>query len=340
MIAALAAAATLAATTGAAAPSSNPPGFLERPKADDIARFMPDYAVRKQLSGGAVLKCSVQPDSHLGNCRVAFEAPEGAGFGDAALKLAGLFRLRPPRPGAPGGGTVTIPIAFEAEGPNSPKALLISHPLWTAAPTFAEVRKADDELAAGAAGTLDLRCRVDRAGRIGLCNSSLPASPPTGTDDKTRDLFWAMRSLTERFQLVPPAGVDTGQPLMTDLRIRLPGPGDADFQARRISGQPDWLTFIDPTAAVRLFPPEAAAKGLTTGRGVAHCRVAPDGALADCHPEAGDPDGVGFSEAAVRVAAAMRMSLWTPSGGPVDGADVRIPMRFNLAPAPASSAPR
>ena len=78
-------------------------------------------------------------------------------------------------------------------------------------------------------------------------------------------------------------------------------------------------------------PPEAVAKGLKTGRGVARCVVAPDGALTGCTPAPGDPDGVGFSEAAVKLAASMRMNPWTADGGPVDGAVIRLPIRFNLA---------
>ncbi len=52
-------------------------------------------------------------------------------------------------------------------------------------------------------------------------------------------------------------------------------------------------------------------------------------------PEAGDPDGLGFSEAAAKLASTMRMNLWSADGAPVEGGVVHIPIRLNLKPQPA-----
>lgn len=41
----------------------------------------------------------------------------------------------------------------------------------------------------------------------------------------------------------------------------------------------------------KLFPAEAAAKGVTTGKGVARCVVGADGGLMDCVPLRGTPTG-------------------------------------------------
>jgi hypothetical protein len=146
------------------------------------------------------------------------------------------------------------------------------------------------------------------------------------------------RNLTDKFQMIiDPAGFPVGTPLMTDVTFNFVAPSDPTFTGRQIS-DPAWIATIAPGAAEKLFPPEAAAKGLKTGRGVAECTVGADGSLQTCHPLAGDPDGMGFSEAAVKVASVMRMSLWTNAGGPVVGATVRLPIRFNLA-APAAGEP-
>ena len=40
--------------------------------------------------------------------------------------------------------------------------------------------------------------------------------------------------------------------------------------------------------------------------------------------------GLGFSEAAVKLASTMRMNPWTIDGAPVDGAVVRVGVRLNL----------
>jgi hypothetical protein len=79
-----------------------------------------------------------------------------------------------------------------------------------------------------------------------------------------------------------------------------------------------------------VFPPEAAAQGLSSGRGVARCVVAVDGGLTDCTPEVGDPDGMGFSEAAAKLASTMKMNPWSADAAPVDGAVVRVAIRLNL----------
>jgi protein TonB len=116
-----------------------------------------------------------------------------------------------------------------------------------------------------------------------------------------------------------------------DIPIRFQPPGDT---GERTVAAPTWVASFDPDTTPKLFPPEAAAKGLTTGRGVARCVVAADGTLTDCSPETGDPDGLGFSEVAVKLASTMKMNPWTADGRPVDGAVFRIAIRLNLKQQP------
>ena len=60
---------------------------------------------------------------------------------------------------------------------------------------------------------------------------------------------------------------------------------------------------------------------------MARCHVGADGALVDCAPDLGDPEGQGFSEAAAKLASTMKMNLWSSDGAQVEGALVYIPLR-------------
>lgn len=115
-----------AAPAPAPAPTAQTPStitqadWLRKPTAEDLARYYPDQAVRTNQSGRVIFECSAEKDGSLANCRVLEESPQGMGFGDAALKLAALFKMRPmTKDGVPvAGGTIRIPIRFLLpEGP-------------------------------------------------------------------------------------------------------------------------------------------------------------------------------------------------------------------------------
>ena len=67
------------------------------------------------VSGRAEISCTVLANGKLSDCSVVSEDPADQQFGDAALKLSKLFKMRPQtKDGAPtSGGTVRIPIRFQ-----------------------------------------------------------------------------------------------------------------------------------------------------------------------------------------------------------------------------------
>ena len=80
-----------------------------------MLRFYPERAQRLEVEGEAMFECSVNAKGVLSPCRVVAEAPSGYGFGEAALNLAKLFRMKPiSKEGAQvDGGLVRIPLRFK-----------------------------------------------------------------------------------------------------------------------------------------------------------------------------------------------------------------------------------
>jgi hypothetical protein len=62
--------------------------------------------------------------------------------------------------------------------------------------------------------------------------------------------------------------------------------------------------------------------------------VTQDGSLSDCAAVEADPEGLGFSEAVVKLASTMRMNPWSRDGVPVDGATILVGVRLNLKSEP------
>jgi TonB family protein len=286
--------------------------------------------------GHVVLTCRVDVHGLAEWCEVASENPVGREYGKVALQMRPTFRLTPAMgPDGPVEARMNIAVEFKAPVPKddwiswapnqvpviSTGVTMLNDPVWLRAPGFDDWAKAYPANGGGVEGYALIHCLAPRDGVLTDC-AILTESP------ERRGFGRAALALTRKFRLAPQSVQVRGRhPLWVDIPIRLPPPAAA---RDRTVDAPIWLNGFNAKAALKVFPPDAADQGLTTGRGVARCAVAPDGSMRNCAPDADVPDGLGFSEAAVKLASTLKANLWSLDGGPVAGGQVRVGIRLNL----------
>lgn len=312
------------------------PGWVRKPTSDDLDAAWPAGAKARGVSGKASLICEVNTLGGLEKCSVASEIPAGEGFGAAALMLAPSFQMTPRmQDGKPVRGRVRIPIVFTNQGSGGGdvgrKVTLMTNPSWKTAPGFADMAQAWPARAAGVqTAHVSMRCRLTDAGALRDCEV-LTENP------RAAGFGAAARKVSALFSvdvtLLPP----TKQDRYVNFALRFVNPDSEPAKGRAI-GQPRWVRGPDPKKVLDIFPDAAVKAGVTSGTGVADCVVQADGGLKDCKVAREEPAGLGFGEAAVVVAQVMQMTPWTEDGGPVDGARIKLPVKFNKAPdAPAAA---
>jgi TonB family protein len=341
-----------------------PDATVEVPSDNDAkgrwASAWPETAFRNGVGGRVLLTCGIDRYGLAVWCKVLSETPAGQGFGPAALAMRPTFKLKPaidpegsalavmtvevefkpPKPtadwgGKAGGGLIgasTGPLSagggadtprFSGPGPANRSVVLLENPIWSRTVGYDEMRSAYPARAGGASGYAVAHCEVHPGGGLSDCQV-------IKEDPDDRGFARAALSLAPRFRVAPMWSRAPGHAdLWVDIPFRFPPPGAAD--PRTVSA-PVWLSGFDPDQALKVFPKEAADRGLSTGYGVAECQVAKDGGLSGCAPGRADPEGLGFSEAAVELASSLRMNPWQRDGEPVDGASVRVGIRLNLKP--------
>jgi len=348
-------------TVQAAQPGKKPPvdATVNVSQGDDTtggvwASVWPADAYEARIPGHVVLRCNVDRYGLAEACQVVYEKPPGKGFGAAALQLRPTLKVKPAMgPDGPIDAVMNIGIEFDPPDPQynfaSSAAMpgqnedpnpglnmmgnpaqrrsisMLNNPVWARTASFDDVLRAYPARAGGVDGYAVAHCQVDSQGRLSGCQI-------IREDPEKRGFGTAALALASRFEVAPEWAVAPHHAdLWVDIPFRFPAPGAAQ---ERTVASPYWLTGFDPEEALKVYPPEAAAQGVTTGRGVAKCKVAQDGRLTDCAPAPADPEGLGFSEAAVRLASTMRMNPWSRDGTPVDGAMILVAVTFNLKPQP------
>ena len=308
-----------------------------------------------------VLSCFVDAHGIAEHCHVAWESPQGQGFGASAMALQPTLRLTPKTgaDGKPMAATMNVAVQFKkpefennlqdferslglAQGEmclsncsigqdlqlnHNPlemhRVTMMSHPVWSAAPSFDDLAAAYPRRGDGKEGFAVVHCEVLGSGALTRCFAAKEDPVRHGFADAAVQLASKFTVSAQVMKYAP-----HGDPIAVDIPIRFVPPNQL---AERDVAAPVWLAGVDPEYAPKVFPPEAASKGLATGHGVARCTVASDGSLRGCQAESGDPDGLGFGEAAAKLASTMRMNLWGSDAQPVEGGTVRVAIHLNLA---------
>lgn len=219
------------------------PVWLQKPSQSDFMRAFPPSAKREHVAGAAVIGCKVTAARLMVDCRMRGEDPPGYGFGGAALKMAGYFRLTPAGPGLPAeGDNIRIPFRFgawmyrrpppfnlhpgdaailmtEMKGARPPGRSIFPCPTgsasryclwadvtWTRRPDVAATRAAL-EASDLHAGHTDVTCRPTDEGSLVDCSLSEQTSPKADA---------ALQQLFKDFRVAPKA--KDGSPV-TDGRI-------------------------------------------------------------------------------------------------------------------------
>jgi TonB family protein len=335
----------------------------QTPWGGDFTAIWPAGALNAGVDGRVVLSCLIDAHGLAESCKVAKETPAGKRLGAAALEMRPTFKLKPATgaDGQPVSAMMNISVRFTSPNAqfdnqylmdqlyktscrlcfgtlNMPPGgggakivtrdeTMMDNPIWADAASFEDLAAAYPAKGGGVEGYAAAHCRVERNGdKAGtLRDCQIIKETPGG-----HDFGKAALALATKFRADPAAmiNISSHAPIWVDIPMRLPPPEGGT--AEHLVTAPHWITTLDPKVLLKLFPPEAAAKGLSDGEGVARCNVAGDGSLTGCEPEAGEPDGLGFSELTARIASRMRMNLWSADGAPVDGGVVRIPIRFKL----------
>jgi TonB family protein len=320
------------------------PEWIKRPSLMDLQSVWPVRALKEGYGGKVTLSCTVTVQGALRACRVVEETPKEGGFGGAALALSSQFMMKPAlKGGAPIEATVQIPIAFPTPDKATGSRLrpvtdtdfkgerVFTDLPWRQAPSYAEVLAAYPAKARAqkVSGSATLDCRIDKDGGISACRQLHESTEGYGFGA-------AARSLSDRF--VTPTVDGKGVSIAgSRVHLRVSFAAEALDTASPIIGKPDWLALPGVGDFTSVVSPAARAAKVFKARVVMLCKVAAEGALADCNVQSEDPGGLGYGASAVALAPRFRLAVWTPEGLPVVGGTVRVPLRFDLEEAMAGA---
>jgi TonB family protein len=313
------------------------PDWLRKPSADDLLVVWPRDAWRKGLNGKASIDCIVSAQGALFDCVVLSESPPGQHFGSAALALVPQFLMRPAiRNGQPVLSQVAIPINFAGlNGSTTDQSVgvkMVSAAMaWPEAPSYADVAVAYPPKAKAAklGGRATLNCEFTATGRLRNCNTVTEEPRGQGFAD-------AAKVLAKHFQAF--AKTSDGTPL-TGAGVQLPFVFDPSMltDAKPLIGKPAHWGLPSTADTLAAFTPIAKQVSGTV-RVVLACAVQPGGGVGECTVEREDPLGQGAGQAALALAAHVRVTTWTVEGLPTVGGTINIPIRYEAGAAPPPAA--
>jgi TonB family protein len=300
-----------------------PADWSFKPQGADTVKFYPDEALDRTIGGKVTLRCTVRANGRAEDCSVVEEAPWGLGFGAAAVRLIqvkGMFKPARLNGKVVDGAKVRVPLQFTP--PVETTRYIVFRPIFARAPSFEAVAAAWPTGSDAAEATVVLRCSLQPDGGLKDCASA-------GKVDAA--FYEAAKGLSGHFQVkVTPEEAKTLGEADVLIPIRFVSPASVEGRAIAVK-DPWWTTSVNPEKVLSVYPAKAAEAGVSSGRGVADCLVAPDGKLTDCKVSREKPAEMGFGLSAVAIAQLMQMNPWSSKGRPVTGARVKLPIDFNLA---------
>jgi len=317
------------------------PDWLKRPNGDDVMAVWPKAAWEKGQGGRAVIVCRISLRGVLTNCSVDSEEPAGAGFGMAAIALAPQFLLKPGiRDGKPVESSLRLPIIFSTPGTSTgshiPGAgnmgkLSLSNVIWRSAPTYDQVVAAYPEKARekSVSGRATLNCKFTAGGRLGGCDT-------IQEEPKGQGFAAAAKAVMPHFlgPDVLPNGASTKGAVTQITFVFDEAMLDPE---KRVVGKPSWARLPTGGEVAAGYPSAAVKAGVRSARVLIRCEVGRQGHLSQCAVQSEEPAGYGFATSALTLAPSFQVKPWSDEGLPMVGAQIRVPIRFQLPDeAPAS----
>ncbi|HLZ75807.1 TonB family protein [Phenylobacterium sp.] len=306
--------------------------WLRKPTAGELMKVWPTEALKNGTGGQATIHCSVSVQGALFDCKVTFETPPGAHFGDAALALAPQFLMRPATlDGKPVVSSANIPINFKSLGYRPPpdayagKPVVSANMAWPEAPSYAAVAAAYPAKARAArvGGRVSLDCEINREGRLFHCDTLTEEPKHEGFGDAAKALSKAFRAFPTLSDGKPVTGAHLQLPFVFD-----PAMLDA---GQPVIGKAQWAALPNGQDTVAAF-------GKVVATGTAHarlaCTVQQGGSVADCSVQSEDPAGTGVGQAALGLSPHFRLTTWTAEGLPTVGGTINIPLRYEAGAKP------
>lgn len=312
-----------------------PPEWRRRPTPESLRAVWPTEAWKRGRDGRATINCLVAPSGSLYDCAVLSESPSGENFGVAAIALTPQLLMWPAKQGGqPVVSDVSIPVAFKGAGgvnPAMPGRRLIPAALpWTLAPSISDVASLypPKARAGRVAGYVSLNCRLEKTGRLKGCEI-LREEP------KQQGFGAAAKALSSRFQLDPGELKDAS---LTGVSVNLPIAFDPNAIEHATPGKALWTRTPDYEALKAALADLKAWEG--QGQAVLECMVGQGGHLETCRVASEQPNGSGLGQAALALQKSFGLTTWSNEGLAVIGGAIRVPVRFDIAPAapPAQAA--